>query len=115
MQIYTGPEAYFNLRHNIGKAQARIPRKREMPFSRNNGASVFPTVNPGFQMRRGDKIFTIGSCFARNIEEILLTKGFSVPVKGFTIVGQEIALPPNHILNEYNAVRAPKYTQAQKR
>ncbi|HEX8047394.1 GSCFA domain-containing protein [Rhizobium sp.] len=103
MQIYPGSEAYSNLRHNIGKAQARIPRKWEMPFSRNNGASIFPTINPGFQMRRGDKIFTIGSCFARNIEEVLVVHGFNVPVKAFTLAGPEIALPPNHILNEYNA------------
>lgn len=32
---------------------------------------VFPGLQPSFTLRRGSKVFTIGSCFARNIEEAL--------------------------------------------
>jgi len=41
-----------------------------------------PDINPGFTINKGTKIFTIGSCFARNIERSLRSAGFDVPSFG---------------------------------
>lgn len=32
-------------------------------------------------MKHGEKVFTIGSCFARNVETELMKVGFDVPVR----------------------------------
>lgn len=72
-----------------------------------------PVFNPTFELRQGEKIFTIGSCFARNIEKRLTELGFNVPatkvkipydeyMQGF-MKGKklpELALP-NSLLNKY--------------
>ena len=38
----------------------------------------FATVQPEFRIARGDKLFAIGSCFARGIETALKSRGFQV-------------------------------------
>ncbi|TDR89064.1 GSCFA domain-containing protein [Enterovirga rhinocerotis] len=38
-----------------------------------------PFFRPSFTFQPGQRIFTIGSCFARNIEEALFDRGFDVP------------------------------------
>lgn len=96
-----GNIAYEALKTNIRRAQARIPMKWETPFFRDGG--IFPRINPKFTIPPGAKIFTVGSCFARNIEAVLVTLGYDVPVLRFALEGPEIALPASHILNEYNA------------
>ncbi len=40
---------------------------------------AWPRINPSFQISSGATIFTIGSCFARNIEDHLKLLGYSVP------------------------------------
>lgn len=40
-----------------------------------------PAFDVPFTLSRGEKIFTIGSCFARNIETKLMEMGFDVPVR----------------------------------
>lgn len=35
-------------------------------------------LNPRFQLDRSSPVFTIGSCFARNVEEALMAEGFNV-------------------------------------
>lgn len=42
-----------------------------------------PSFTSCFQLNAGDKVVTMGSCFARNIEEYLGDKGFVVPVLGY--------------------------------
>jgi tetratricopeptide (TPR) repeat protein len=50
---------------------------------------VWPITKPSFQLRQGAKIFTIGSCFARNIEQHLDRLGFRVPTLGFRVPAEE--------------------------
>src|SRR4051794_36703832 len=57
----------------------------------------WPVLHPTFQFPAGSTVFTIGSCFARNIETHLAELGFRVPTLEF--------LGPNpqqaHLLNRY--------------
>ncbi|MBV8976021.1 MAG: GSCFA domain-containing protein [Alphaproteobacteria bacterium] len=70
----SGSEAIANLRGNPAAAwPARHPpdRNRLEPVCK-------PSFLPRFRLVPGEKIFTIGSCFARNIERALLQRGFDV-------------------------------------
>ncbi|MBK9082848.1 MAG: GSCFA domain-containing protein [Rhizobiales bacterium] len=40
-----------------------------------------PALNAGFRFRPRERIFTIGSCFARNVEQVLEERGYDVPVR----------------------------------
>ncbi len=61
---------------------ARWPRdpesqeKRLLPMCR-------PSFEPSFSFTRDDQVFTIGSCFARNIEKHLIAEGFNVAAAEF--------------------------------
>ncbi len=61
---------------------------------------VFSQVLPRFLLARGTSVFTLGSCFARNLEEKL--EHFSLPTRTFTAPEGERPGRPNGILNEYN-------------
>ncbi|HSN17267.1 MAG TPA: GSCFA domain-containing protein [Gammaproteobacteria bacterium] len=56
----------------------------------------FAAVQPEFRIARGDKLFAIGSCFARGIESALKNRGFQVEsaAKDFdrfnTVAGQKV-------------------------
>ena len=58
-----------------------------------------PSFHPSFTFNRADKIFTVGSCFARNIEAQLHSLGFDLPTLAFTIEGWPGW--PNGFLNKY--------------
>ncbi len=45
--------------------------------------SAEPSFNSGISIEKGSKILTMGSCFARNIEEYLGNIGYDVPVLGY--------------------------------
>lgn len=63
---------------------------------------ALPRFSPSFELEPGEKIFTIGSCFARNIETHLDTLGFDVVALRLMddpIVQNEQV--KNHILNKY--------------
>ena len=90
-------------------AQASLRRNRVAlwPDARRDGRRleglVLPAVQPSFRLTGKERVFTAGSCFARNIEHRLAELGFRVPARA-------IALPPeergsdtaNDILNKYN-------------
>lgn len=68
-------------------------------------------VDPKFSLSRGDKIMTIGSCFARNVEKALVASGMEVPTMGFDFdkdlllphLGAMADLPsPRSLLNKYS-------------
>ena len=44
---------------------------------------ALPTFRPSFRIDKAQPIFTIGSCFARNIEKQLLAEGYNVAFAGF--------------------------------
>lgn len=37
-----------------------------------------PRIRPKFHLRRGERVFAIGSCYVRNIEQVLADQGFTV-------------------------------------
>lgn len=64
---------------------------------------LVPPLKPRFTFRRGDTVFTIGSCFARNIERQLAD--FVVPTLRVWIPPEERfdeTHEPNAVINEYN-------------
>lgn len=66
--------------------------------------NVCPEISPSFKIQPNSKIFTIGSCFARNIEEHLDRLDFSIPMLGFAVPKSEWAFRGNGILNKYTPV-----------
>ncbi len=62
---------------------------------------VWPVITPSFELPPGGKIFTIGSCFARNIEEHLQRLGFEIPMLKFQVPAEEWGARANGILNKY--------------
>ena len=64
---------------------------------------VIPEVEPSFLIPLDQPIFTIGSCFARNIEDALANDGAQLPTKSIMMdFAAERGLRPNSILNKYN-------------
>ncbi len=62
---------------------------------------LFPRLQPTFKMTKGDKMFTIGSCFARNIEKKLIN--FNVPTLSYKPpIGDPLKVRGNTVMNEYN-------------
>jgi thioredoxin-like negative regulator of GroEL len=61
---------------------------------------VEPVAKPGFdvpfKIQPGSKIFTVGSCFARNVEEELERRGFELPMRRVMLRDA-----PTAILNNY--------------
>lgn len=78
--------------------RSRYPDREDPRFREG---VLFPDLRPSFQVEPGATVFTIGSCFARNIEEHL--DGCRVPTLGFSAPKEEWPYRPNGLLNEYNA------------
>jgi hypothetical protein len=74
--------------------------------SRARHGLLWPHLTPRFTISRETmpKVFTIGSCFARNIEEALEPLGFDIPTRRFSVPEEERGGPkrPNGLLNEFN-------------
>lgn len=94
---------------STGKALANLrdnPLSR-WPDGRRDGRRleglVLPGHKPGFHLLTTDKVLTVGSCFARNIETRLHEIGFRVPALAVKLPdverGSETA---NDLLNKYN-------------
>jgi len=66
------------------------------------GGVLFPACNPGFGIEKGASVFTIGSCFARNVERVLVAAGVNVPTAAFSAPESEAPGQPNRVLNQYN-------------
>src|SRR3546814_830948 len=70
------------------------------------GDVVIVENQPRFKIQKGATIYTIGSCFARNVERSLKRQGFRVPTAEIEIdkeiyVGHTVF--HNTVLNKYNA------------
>lgn len=75
----------------------------KLNFRYQNGL-LFPSINPKFVFSKSRvyKLFTIGSCFARNIEESLCNfDNFIIPILQYGVSKEEWPHRPNGILNEY--------------
>lgn len=103
MEQMPGEKAYEQLAKNIRNRTFRLPMKGE---SKVVGGMLLPTLAPKFLLQQGEGIFTIGSCFAREIEYRLQEKGFNVPVSYFQIENLATEYPvylrAPSLLNEYN-------------
>lgn len=63
---------------------------------------AWPSFNPQFIVPAGGSVFTVGSCFARNIEEHVSRLGFDVPTLAFSVPHAERSGGRgNAILNKY--------------
>ena len=63
---------------------------------------LLPQITPGFRLTPGEAVFTIGSCFARNVEEALARAGLRVPTAAFSAPEAEAPGRPNRLLNQYS-------------
>ncbi|MEQ8508932.1 MAG: GSCFA domain-containing protein [Rhodospirillaceae bacterium] len=71
--------------------------------SRIRNGFVIPEVEPSFAININKPIFTIGSCFARNIEDVLATEGAQLPAKSIVSPkASSLGVRPNSVLNKYN-------------
>ncbi len=61
----------------------------------------WPSLKSKFKMHAGDTVFTIGSCFARNVEEHLASMGFKVPMLDLVVPKTETSGRPSGIMNKY--------------
>jgi len=91
-------EALDRLKNN---PEARWPDGRR--DGRRLEGLVLPASQPGFRLRPGESIFTMGSCFARNIEVRLKEQGFRVPALDLRLPADERSSDTaNDLLNKYN-------------
>jgi tetratricopeptide (TPR) repeat protein len=65
-------------------------------------AELYPHVQPTFRLKASDTIFTIGSCFARNIEANLQALGCKVPMLDLRLPAEEFDGQPNAAMNKFH-------------
>jgi hypothetical protein len=82
-----GATAWRNIWANDGRSIWPGLTERLQPIA-------VPAFEPSFSIPPGSKIFTIGSCFARNIEDHLARHGFDVPTHRY--------FGGSHEINKYN-------------
>jgi len=61
----------------------------------------WPEIQPGFKLKRSSPIFTIGSCFARNVELHLAKLGFNVPAQTLLAETPGLTRYRSELLNKY--------------
>jgi tetratricopeptide (TPR) repeat protein len=95
-RIVPSDEALSNIRDNaFGNWPSRLTgQNRIEPLCR-------PGLSPSFQLTPGEKIYTTGSCFARNVEDALARRGFDVVNREIAQHGPEFAALRRAILNNY--------------
>ena len=76
LKVFSGKQALDNFRAN---PRSGWP-KRDRDAGRLRPVAL-PWYTPSFSIEPEDRIFTIGSCFARNIEDHLADLGFDVPTR----------------------------------
>ncbi len=63
---------------------------------------VWPEISPSFQLKPGDVVFTIGSCFAREIEQHLTALGCRAPMTDLRLPPQEWGGAANGAMNKFH-------------
>lgn len=95
---FTSKEALEN-----AKRAERASRLAGKTDARYRAGSIFPDIVPSFTLKPAEKIFTIGSCFARNIEREL-ARDHVIPTTDIKFPKEEWPHDAgNGLLNEYNA------------
>jgi hypothetical protein len=65
-------------------------------------SELWPQVRASFHIRPGQTVFTIGSCFARNIEDNLKALGCQVPMLDFRLPPHEYDGAPHSAMNRFH-------------
>lgn len=105
MRIIAGQNAYANLKNSIRRKTVSMPAKNTS--EQFDGVGYLPTITPKFKIPKGSKIFTIGSCFAREIEG-RVSNEYKMCISDFKLPEHPFktyhwgTLPVSHLLNEYN-------------
>lgn len=90
--------AEVNKLRRINKQKARYPGQDD---ERVVDGLIYPTVTPNFYITPGQKIFTVGSCFARNMEREL--GEYDVPTLRYAPPeGDSVSERGSTVFNEYN-------------
>jgi hypothetical protein len=89
-------DAYGSLKTNPDRAWPR----RDDPADRF-AHFADPSFKPRFMLEPGQRIFTIGSCFARGIEKALAARGFEIPTLGLQVDKTWWSGDPVSVLNNY--------------
>ncbi len=101
--MYDNDPALQALRRAASNPASRWPS----PTNTGEGPSrlvpeAWPVLKPRFLLKRSDTAFTVGSCFARNIERYLDQFGLKVPMLDFTLPEGELEENrPQAIMNKY--------------
>jgi hypothetical protein len=86
----------------LHKEHRNFPRRSDRRY---RSEALFPDFQPKFKVAfdASSTVFTIGSCFARNIEEALEAHQVQLPARRFAVPDNEWSpeLRPNGLLNEY--------------
>lgn len=96
MKTIPGQEAFQGAIRNKAR---KFPDREDARF---DDRFIFPAHEPSFSISKDQSVFTIGSCFARNVEEALLAQGISVPTAHFEAPQDEAPGRANRVLNQYN-------------
>ncbi len=91
------------------QAQANIRRNRRALWpdgrfdTRRLHGLATVEFDPSFTLEPGEAVFTIGSCFARNIERRLVSLGFEIPAAAVTVPEAErgSTIGDNELLNKF--------------
>ena len=91
----------------LGYAEAKQhkssnPRARWRDIADALDSELWPQVSPSFRLRPGQTVFTIGSCFARNIEAHLAALGCQVPMLDFRLPPEEFDGIANAAMNKFH-------------
>jgi len=91
--------AETNQNRKANKGSVKYPDVQDARF---DDGMIFPGLKPGFSISKSDKVFTLGSCFARNIERQL--GGYDVPTTNYVPEENDpLKGRGNTVFNEYNA------------
>ncbi len=63
---------------------------------------VWPECTPSFKINKKNEIFTISSCFIRDIEEHLANLGYKIPMMNFSVPKTERKAPRAGIFNKFS-------------
>jgi len=97
LRVISSADAVENVRHN---PYCEIP-KRDNPETNRLEPMCSPAFSPSFRLSYDDKIFTIGSCFARNIERALSVRGFDVVTAALAWPDASLGKIGHEVLNSY--------------
>jgi hypothetical protein len=97
----SGPDNSYKAAIAREKATRELSRWPKREDGNRLEPEAWPIIRPKFSLAEAKSIFTIGSCFARNIEEELQDRGYDIPTLSFAVPKEEWPARANGILNKY--------------